>query len=149
MNQRKTTFRIFVVEDRDDQWNLIERAFTEVLPTAQIVRAASGDEALTLLREYCGHSRDFPHLVLLNLYVPRRENGWQVLQEIRALPSPLNQIPVVMLSSSVMAKDIKEAYRLRCTSYLIKPIVYQEWLDHFQILKTYWFDVVTLPHLTN
>ena len=148
MNQRKTTFLVFVVEDRDDQWHLIERAFAEVLPTAQVVRAASGDEALMLLRQYYVHGWNFPHLVLLDLYLPQREDGWQVLQEIRSLPSPLNQVPVVMLSSSVRAKDIKEAYRLGCTSYLSKPIAYQEWLDHFQILKTYWFDVVTLPHLT-
>jgi CheY-like chemotaxis protein len=86
-----------------------------------------------------------PKLILLDLYLPERNDGWQVLSEIRALTAPCNQVPVVMLSSSNVQADITEAYRRGSSSYLVKPTAYSEWLDYFKQLRTYWWETVTLP----
>ncbi|MBO0951291.1 response regulator [Fibrella forsythiae] len=137
--------RILVVEDNDDYWVLIQRAMLQMLPEVVPIRAASRDQAHDLLAEWSRDEWDMPKLVLLDLYLPERNQGWQVLSDIRGLTAPFNQVPVVMLSSSNMQADISEAYRRGSSSYLVKPTVFTEWLDYFKQLRTYWWETVTLP----
>ena len=137
--------RILVVEDNDDYWMLIQRAMLQVLPEVTPVRAASCGQAQNLLSEWSRDEWDMPKLVLLDLYLPERSHGWQVLAEIRGLKAPCNQVPVVMLSSSNMQSDISEAYRRGSSSYVVKPTVFSEWIDYFRQLRTYWWETVTLP----
>lgn len=137
--------RILVVEDNDDYWVLIQRAMLQVLPEVVPVRAANHDEAHELLVDWSRDEWEMPKLILLDLYLPERTDGWQVLADIRNLASPCNQVPVVMLSSSNVQADITEAYQRGSSSYLVKPAAYSEWLDYFKQLRTYWWETVTLP----
>ena len=137
--------RILVVEDNDDYWVLIQRAMLQVLPEVMPVRATNHVEAKKLLVEWSRDEWEMPKLVLLDLYLPERKDGWQVLEDIRGLSAPCNQVPVVMLSSSDVQADITEAYRRGSTSYLIKPTVYTEWISYFKQLRTFWWETVTLP----
>ncbi|RYF74405.1 MAG: response regulator, partial [Cytophagaceae bacterium] len=137
--------RILVVEDNDDYWVLIQRAMLQMMPEVIPVRASSRDQAHDLLSEWSRDEWNMPKLVLLDLYLPERNQGWQVLSDIRGLTAPFNQVPVVMLSSSSVQADISEAYRRGSSSYLIKPTVFTEWLDYFKQLRTYWWETVTLP----
>ncbi|MEZ0483920.1 response regulator [Fibrella aquatica] len=137
--------RILVVEDNDDYWVLIQRAMFQVLPEVMPVRAASKEEAHELLTAWSRDEWDMPKLVLLDLYLPNREHGWQVLDEIRNLMTPCNQVPVVILSSSDTQDDITEAYRRGSSSYLVKPTAFAEWLNYFKQVRTYWWETVTLP----
>ncbi len=137
--------RILVVEDNDDYWVLIQRAMLQILPEVIPARARSRDHARDLLVEWSRDEWEMPKLILLDLYLPERNNGWQVLAYIRSLPTPCNQVPVVMLSSSNVQDDISEAYRRGSSSYLVKPTAFSEWLDYFKQLRTYWWETVTLP----
>ncbi len=137
--------RILVVEDNDDYWVLIQRAMLQMLPEVIPVRAANRDKAHELLADWSRDEWEMPRLILLDLYLPERNDGWQVLADIRNLASPCNQVPVVMLSSSNVQADITEAYRRGSSSYLVKPTVYSEWLDYFKQLRIYWWETVTLP----
>ena len=123
--------RVLVVEDNDDYWTLIQRAMLQILPEVVPVRAASREQALVFLTDWSRDEWEMPKLVLLDLYLPERSQGWQVLTDIRSLTSPCNQVPVVMLSSSDLQADISEAYRRGSSSYLVKPAAFAEWLDYF------------------
>ncbi|NEU68017.1 response regulator [Spirosoma agri] len=148
MSRRLTNFRLLVVDDQEDQATLTQGAFLQIIPTAQVVRVTNGDEAIRFLASCTDQEWDFPQLILLDLYMPHREEGWQILNAIRALPAPLNQVPVIIFSSSTHEDDIQMAYQLGCTSYMVKPMTYEEWLDYFKALKTYWLDTATLPRMS-
>ena len=88
-----------------------------------------------------------PKLIILDLYLPKRADGLELLRQIKALPSPCNQLPVVMLSSSSDRTDISQSYQYGGSSYLVKPTDFEAWLTYFQELRTYWWETVTLPPL--
>lgn len=153
-NQSKKTLKanfrkakVLVVEDSTDHWTLIERAMHCCLAEVTPVRAATSSQALAYLNEWTSEEWEMPKLILLDLYLPSREDGWKLLQKIRSLPTPGNQIPVIVLSSSNAPADIIETYRRGSSSYLVKPTAFGGWLDHFQQLRAYWWETVTLPPL--
>lgn len=146
----KANFRkakVLVIEDNADHWTLISNAMQQCLPEVAPVRAATSSEALAYLGEWTLEEWQMPKLILLDLYLPNREDGWKLLRKIRTLPAPCNQIPVVMLTNSNNPADINEAYRLGSSSYLVKPCSFEGWTQHFQQLRAYWWETVTLPPL--
>lgn len=147
---RKANFRrakILIVDDNKDHWLVIQKAIRETLPEVTPVWVDTPRQALVLLQEYSYQEWEIPKLILLDLYLPERTDGWQLLKQIKALPSPLDHIPVVMLSSSVNDADILEAYTLGVSSYLVKPINFEDWLTYFRQIREYWWETVTLPLL--
>lgn len=145
MNSFSVKSKILFIEDNDDHWQLIQQAIQESIPNAVINRVANRTDALLFLASCVDKDWETPDLILLDLYLPSREEGWLILQEIKALPTPFRYIPVVMLSYSDNPKDITEAYNRGISSYLVKPTAYQDWLLCFQLLKEYWWTTATLP----
>lgn len=137
--------KVLVIEDNDDHWFLMSRAMQECLPEITAIRAATPAETQPLLMNWRTNEWEMPKLIVLDLYVPERENAWQFLQQIRSMPSPCNQVPVVLLSYSNAPADINEAYQRGVSSYLVKPTEFSGWLDYFRQLRTYWWETVTLP----
>ena len=102
------------------------------------------DLALAFLRKK-GDYRDAPdpHLILLDLNLPGRD-GRELLAEIKS-DDDLRQIPVVVLTTSIMPEDITEAYNLHANCCLIKPIDYNELIEMLTALEYFWFAIATLP----
>lgn len=147
----KANFRkakVLVIEDNDDHWILVKTAMQYCLPEVRLVRAATGVQALGYLDQWTTEEWEMPKLILLDLYLPGRGDGWQLLEQIRSLSTPFNQIPVVVLSASNAPADIAETYRRGSSSYLVKPTAAEEWIQYFQQLRAYWWETVTLPPLT-
>ncbi len=61
-----------------------------------------------------------PHVLLLDLRLPRVD-GLEVLRRVKEAET-LNQLPVVILTTSAAERDIAKAYDRRANSYLIKPL---------------------------
>ncbi|MVM28696.1 response regulator [Spirosoma sp. HMF4905] len=144
----KANFRlakVLVVDDNDDHWLLIKQAMQQCLPEVIPVRAATPEQAIILLNEWRYQEWEIPKLILLDLYLPDNKDGWALLEQIKQMPAPLNQIRIVMLSSSEAASDILKAYKLGVSSYLIKPNKFSDWLTYFRELRTYWWETVSLP----
>ncbi|MGM0370758.1 MAG: response regulator transcription factor [Bacillota bacterium] len=68
-----------------------------------------------------------PDLILLDIKIPKM-NGFLVCETLQDEESTVN-IPIIMLSAKAEEEDIKKAYNLGATDYLIKPIEPQELLD--------------------
>ncbi|QMW03961.1 response regulator [Spirosoma foliorum] len=144
----KANFRfakILVIEDNDDHWLLTRQAMEQSLPEVTLVRVATPIQAMTLLNEWHYQEWEIPKLILLDLYLPSSEDGWTLLKQIKQMPSPINQIRIVMLSSSEDKADIVKAYQLGVSSYLVKPTTFSDWLFYFQELRAYWWETVSLP----
>jgi CheY-like chemotaxis protein len=139
--------KILVVDDSDDHWRLIQKAIQQVLAEVTSERAASPAQALTLLEEWQYQEWEVPKQILLDLYMPEAEDGWGLLRQIKSMPAPISQVPIVMLSSSTSSADIMKAYELGVSSYLVKPNNFEDWLTYFQELRTYWWETVSLPLL--
>ncbi|GAB3894799.1 response regulator [Spirosoma agri] len=137
--------KVLIVEDNPDQWFLIQHAMQQCLGEVTPHRAETTQQALDLLNQWQYAEWEQPKLILLDLYVPRNSDGWQLLESIKAMPAPLSHIPIVMFSSSSDRSDIVKGYELGISSYLVKPSKVEDWLNFFQRLRLFWWETATLP----
>ena len=135
---------ILLVEDDPADARLIMRAMERVKLPARVVHVKNGDEAVAYLAgqlPFEDRSRyPEPYLVLMDDKLPRRW-GLEVLHWIREQTSGVERVPVVMLTSSQHAVDIRRAYDYGVNSYLVKPATTEQMLRMVMLLKEYWFSL--------
>lgn len=141
---------ILVVEDSDEHYTAVLRAFQKSGVVNPVFRCCDGDEAL----DYLFHTGRFaepgsappPAVVLLDLNLPGTD-GHEVLGRIKA-DLVLRKIPVVVLTTSDNPADVALCYEAGASSYIIKPMRFEEFLHKVRALKEYWFETVALPTAT-
>jgi two-component system response regulator len=84
-----------------------------------------------------------PDLILLDLNMPRVD-GRQVLAAMVA-DEKLSSLPVVVLTTSSDDEEILKMYKLRCSSYIVKPVDFEQFLRVVRSIADYWFTVVVVP----
>ncbi len=138
---------ILLVEDRDDDTVLIQKAFerANISPALQIVR--DGEEAISYLSgtgKYSNRAEyPLPWLVLLDLKMPRMD-GFEVLQWIRKEPG-LTSLIVVVLTSSEQVWDVNKAYELGANSFMIKPSDFENRTALVNLIHSYWLQHNRFP----
>lgn len=140
--------RVLVADDNEDHLYFIERALNQIEGDLQIDTVQDGVEVMDYLNrrgDYSGKER--PHLILLDLRMPRRD-GIEVLEELKADPK-LRKIPVCVLTSSDRPEDIEAAYARGGNSYVVKPSDLKGILEELQIVGDYWAKTATLPEPPN
>ncbi len=135
---------ILLVEDNDNDVELTKIGFKQAKFRVNLHHVPNGEECMAFLRKEGKYAdAPWPDLVLLDLNMPRMD-GREVLQEI-AVDETLNCIPVVVLTSSEADNDVLMSYRLRCSSYIVKPVGFEKFVRAVQSLGEYWFELVVLP----
>lgn len=135
---------VLLVEDNDDDIELTRQGFSKAQLAVNLHLARDGEECLEFLRKRGKHAEaPTPDLILLDLNMPK-VGGREVLTEIVNDPG-LRHLPVVVLTTSSEEQEVLKLYRLRCSSYIVKPVNFQQFLRVIQVLGDYWFSVVTLP----
>jgi two-component system response regulator len=115
------SLRVLLVEDDEDHVFLVRRALRDLAQVAVTVEVAgNGEQALEALGRARFDPGSLPHLVLLDLRIPRVD-GLEVLRRIRA-DVALQTLPVVVLTSSERDDDREGALRLGATWFVCKPI---------------------------
>ncbi|MEZ0542963.1 response regulator [Fibrella arboris] len=137
--------KVLIINNDPNQLALIEYCLKECLPEVEPVTALNEIAVQTYLSACSQDEHKLPKLILLDIFMPNREDGWHILDGIKAFPSPVNQIPVVIFSQSNQPADIGEAYDRGSSSYLVKPANESEWLTCFQRMRKYWWETVSLP----
>ena len=74
-------------------------------------------------------------------------DGHQVLTEI-VEDENLRHLPVVVLTTSYEAADIQKMYKLRCNSYVNKPLDFESFVKAIGEMTGYWLTVVVLPEVS-
>ena len=138
------SIKILFIEDSDDHWLFLKKAIQQCIPEASLVYTSDPHQALQLLNEWSTQEWELPKLIFQDLYMPTREDGWNLLRQIKVMPASCSRIPVIMLSSSNTHTDITDAYQRGVSSYLVKPSDFAGWLAYFKELRTYSLDTVTL-----
>ena len=89
----------------------------------KIIHVIDGQDAIDYLSGEGSYSdrakHPFPNLLLLDLKMPRL-TGFDVLDWLQHQPG-IQELPVVVLSSSDYPADIEQARKLGATEYKIKP----------------------------
>ena len=84
-----------------------------------------------------------PGLILLDLNLPRK-SGQEVLQEIKG-DSELQNIPIIILTTSKAEKDVAKSYGLHANCYITKPVDFTKFTEVVRTINDFWLGLVTLP----
>jgi CheY-like chemotaxis protein len=133
---------ILLVEDDPNDVLLFRRALGIARVAGELRVAVDGEHAIECLAGVPAGGR-LPSVVILDLKLPRA-SGFQVLAWLRAQPR-LNGMPVVVLTSSALAADVAEAYRLGASSYLVKPVDSGGLVRLVSALGEYWLTLNRTP----
>lgn len=134
-------YHIMVVDDAAGDVQLVKLAVAEAPYSCAVTAAGNGREALDLLRDEGTPAR--PDLILLDLNMPQM-NGKETLKELKADPQ-LATIPVVVLSTSAVERDVTASYALGASGYITKPMDMDEFFQAVRRVEEYWFDTVRRP----
>lgn len=107
-----------------------------------MIIAGDGIEALRMLRETSNRAA-LPDLILLDWNMPR-QNGLQILTELKSDPA-LKPIPVLVMTSSMAARDISNAYGLHANCYITKPMDMEGFTATLRDIEGFWFSRAVLP----
>lgn len=138
---------ILFAEDDDDDFLLAQDAFAEYHLRNEIRRVRDGEELLDYLLQRDAYAAPgaapMPSLILLDLNMPRKD-GREALAEIKAHPV-LCSIPVIALTTSHVEEDILRTYQLGVSSYIRKPVTFDQLCLIVKGLTQYWLEIVELP----
>ena len=138
------TVEILLVEDNPGDVRLTREAWKEARIRNRLHVAEDGVEALAFLRRQGRHAGAVrPHLVLLDLNLPRKD-GREVLAEIKEDPD-LRHIPVVILTTSKAEQDVLKTYDLHANCYITKPLDMDQFIRVVRSIEDFWLTIVTLP----
>ena len=85
-----------------------------------------------------------PRLIIVDLYLPRQRDGFELLEFIKNHPFE-RKPPIIVISSSIAHEDISQVYTFGVASYIVKPKNFVDWLNCFNSVRRYWWELVTLP----
>jgi CheY-like chemotaxis protein len=136
--------RILMAEDSPSDAELARMAFSNGGFESELTIVEDGVEAMEYLRnvgKYADCAK--PDLILLDLNMPRKD-GKTVLSEIKA-DKELAKIPVVILTTSRDEQDIEDTYSMFASSYVAKPLDFDQFVDATKSIKEFYFKVAKLP----
>ena len=147
MRRPVTTF--LLVEDDGNDVLIVQQEFKRASKNIRLSVVSDGIEAKRYLEgkdDYRDRSRHpLPQVILLDLKMPRF-SGFDFLEWLRSkAPDQMHYIPVVVLSSSSLPQDIVRAYALGVSSYMTKPVNWDEFRKRLHSLATYWAENVETP----
>ncbi len=121
---------ILLAEDDDGHAYLIEQNLRDGGVGNVIVRARDGQEALDYVRCEGPHAARVPNgplLLLLDINMPRVD-GVEVLRQLKADPRT-EAAPVIVLTTTDDPREVRRCYELGCSSYVIKPVEYDRFVE--------------------
>lgn len=143
-NAAGRAIEILLVEDNPGDVHLTLEALKDARIANTVHAVPDGDAALRFLRserEFSGVKR--PDLVLLDLSLPRMD-GHEVLARMRD-DSSLQEIPVVVLTSSDRESDVAASYELKANCHVTKPVDADDFVSVIRSITAFWFRIVEIP----
>jgi chemotaxis family two-component system response regulator Rcp1 len=135
---------ILLVEDNADDVFLTREAFDAAGLRVNLHHVDNGEKCMQFLyRQGPYADAPTPDLILLDMHMPVMD-GYEVLTEI-VKDEKLRHLPVVVLTTSYEAADIHKMYGLRCSSYITKPVDFDNFVKVIAQLAGYWLTVVVTP----
>ncbi len=136
-----------LIEDSPDDVAFFVRTFQRTGLPARLVAVSDGAAALSLLfggdpavgKAAVHRAR----VIFLDLKLPKVD-GLEILRRLKTDPRTRG-IPVVVMSSSQEERDLVESYRLGASSYVVKPMDFDEFAETVRTLTFYWLRFNQVP----
>lgn len=123
---------VLLADDDKDDCLLFKDALEELPVSADLTIVYNGEE---LIEELINKGNKLPDVLFLDLNMPRK-NGFVALGEIKRNPK-LENLPVVIFSTSSDMEAVKNTYRDAAHYYISKPV-------DFSHLKKVIYEALTL-----
>jgi len=136
--------KILVIEDNEGDAELIIEALQTHIIKPEIQVIDNGEDAIRFLKlkdEYV--NAVLPDLILLDVNLPKVD-GKEILHFVKTDDS-LKRIPVVMLTTSSLQKDIIYSYDNHANCYIVKPGSLKEFIHAINSIERFWTKCVTYP----
>ena len=137
---RRKHLGLLIVDDDENDRILLQHAFEKLNVGYQIHPLKSGNEALAFIKGegvYADRKAyPFPTFILTDLKMPEGD-GFEILFYLKQHPEIL-VVPVVMLSGSDDPDDVRQAYLLGASSFIVKPHGMHDLEGIVQKLHYYW-----------
>jgi two-component system, chemotaxis family, response regulator Rcp1 len=125
--REKTGARILLIEDNEGDIYLLSMALDDANFDHTLTTVRDGAEARDLLNSVDSAQAIPPDLILMDLNLPRVD-GTVLIDLLRSRPR-LQEIPVVLLSSSSSPRDVARAGDLRRSIFIVKPSYLSAFMD--------------------
>jgi DNA-binding response OmpR family regulator len=143
----RTVLGILRATRQPDGPNAFKRACKRARATFRCESVNSANEAVRYLSgtdHYSNRERHpMPALVLVDLDLDRRQ-GYETLSWIRHHVR-LRYLPVVAISQSKSQMDMKRAYDLGASSYLLKPLSFAGLVQLVKLIDCFWLTLNQVP----
>jgi len=131
---------VLLVEDDENTVFFVKQASSKVKAGHVIQAVNDGEQATKYLLgegQYADRNKfPLPNIILLDLKMPRM-SGLEFLEWVRHNPQ-CSIIPTIVLSGSQLESDVREAYRLGATSYMVKPVGLDKLIRLLECIFEYW-----------
>jgi CheY-like chemotaxis protein len=137
--------KIVMIEDDEGHARLIERNIRRSGVNNDIIPFATGTEAVNYLFGADGTANQHKGqalLILLDLNLPDM-TGIDILKRVKD-NATLKSAPVVVLTTTDDAQEIKRCYELGCNVYITKPVNYESFANAIRQLGLF-FSVIQVP----
>jgi two-component system, response regulator len=145
------SIQMLLAEDTPSDADLVLASLGRDGLSAMVHVVHDGVEALDFLfcrREYADRGQEpLPRLIVLDVKLPRVD-GFQVLREVKA-DARTRSIPVVMLTSSNVERDVALGYGLGANSYVQKPVDFERFRETVRQLGLYWLTINEPPPVSS
>lgn len=137
---------IVIVDDDDGHALLIQRNLKESGINNPICRLTDGQAALDFFQNKTSAEfrAGYPYLLLLDIRMPKID-GVEVLRNLKS-DAVLRTIPVIMLTTTDDPRDIQRCHELGCNNYLVKPVLFDDFVESLRRLGLF-LNVVQVPPL--
>lgn len=147
MSNSSSLPHFLIVDDSEDDTILICRAFARAHMLNPIHVVHNGQDAIDYLNGQ-GSFADretypLPQIVLLDLKMPGLD-GFDVLMWIRHNQA-LNELRVIVLTSSTDVRDANLAFQLGANGFVIKPADFLRFVEFSEALDGHWLWSKTQP----
>lgn len=128
---------ILLAEDEPADAALVKSALKDTQIPSELHHVADGREAMDFLQRKSPFAKaPRPDVVLLDLNMPRMD-GREVLRAIKEDPE-LRAIPVVVLTTSDVERDVESSYQSGAAGYAVKPIDVDKFFALIRDIELYW-----------
>ena len=140
-DQYHKKLNIFFIDDNPSDILICSNIFNSLENKPNIISINSAEKALELLKKETEslHSS----IILLDLHMPGMD-GFAFLRDIKKRKT-LQDIPIIMMTSSMNKEDVRKSYRFGASGYICKSFGYDEFYKNLSILLDYWQKTMVLP----
>ncbi|WP_353718332.1 response regulator [Dyadobacter sp. 676] len=140
---------VLVIEDNKDHWNLMRPAWSKMPQELKPAHADSASTAMAYLESAYHGAAPPVGLIVLDLYLPDRSQGLQLLSNIRQFYSQrkLALVPIIIFSISEDMEDVRASYRRLASAYIPKSTDLTRSAFRLKNVCMAWLAMIVMPKL--